>query len=1201
MKKTSSKTLSVLLALLIIMPILTPILLNIQIAPEVEAASSATITLDASQGYVGDYVTVTGRGFTPDMDVTFMWGDQLFSSLGFISGMPRYQRPSYDKPGEVWTDALGNFVVKLQVPKLTRGTYTIKADDTCTSATATFTISPIVILRNQYAYKKHGTSATPSETKSSANYIELFLTEGFVGDWLSLQLSGFGDGEIVEVKLGTKSLINATVLSGTQKGYGFWTSAVRVPDISGSDYTVTATGKISGITASSSFKVKPELFLSRPPPATPGLSSWPWVYSFSSFGLSWYSSVNASADSAFWFEATGLSGTSIDTVTVAYDGGTPITCTVAGTLTIEDGSTQGINASTVPFVSGSAFSAGLSPKATIPSAIPSGKMVTVTIATGGTGGASFTFTDQLFSSILGADWTDGTLMWVEGDSTITSDGTSLSGIVGDLNKLVATGCNQSGGRHWPSHVVSTGSIVSKLDLDVLWGWTLTPYPVGTPVSFYDVSGNGAWESSEPVYIDNDNSGDVTIGDTRVTQQEIGGKIYRFRSVVAATEPDLSRTLVKFPPETRPSYYSPGWWYLGVYLDQYNAGSVSEGDIRISEAPLPIWWTWPNADANGFIAYSLGVPQYPGAGRTYDVGLFNIDLSVILDSKVTMQIQASLKVTSAPTSYQSTYYVTEGSDNINIQGSGYLGNEQLKISVGGEYMKTVTPDAYGYFTTDIDDLPALAGGEQSINAAGVTTTGNKAPTKVTYTPALSVSYSYPAYNLNPVTSIQVTGKGFAAGAYEIVFDGAGVGTAVTSSFTVADTGDEAGQINLSFDTPEGVEGVHMVDVVKTSDPTKSVFYGAGYFDINANTRTNDPFPTDSEFPTVLIYPSLQRMPTTTTVETSVNVTGKGLQPSTTYYIWYDPRGTSTSQALLMTTTPTTVTTDAKGTLTASFQVPQSSGGTKPIWVSTSPTHIDDDPVTGDTVYTSISIRPALTLAQSSGTAGTNISVSFSGLGTGTQYHLWWYKPEEATVNFYYGTVEVPQKAILLGTVTGTLHGNSTEAVSFPVPATASGGTVYSVDLTSYTDRFSVLANPVFFTVGKVSSTITLSLTPTTVTQGESVAINGVIDPAMSVNITLFITNPDGKTTNKTVLSASSGTFTDAFKPDIVGTWQVTAKWKGNAVLAEYTSLAATATVKPVDVTWTYAWTGIALGLIALVFAMFIILRYFVRKKSQTPPA
>jgi len=1201
--------LSFLLVLLIALSILTPLIPGFQIIGDVKAASSATITLDVSQGYVGDYVTVVGSGFTPNKDVTFIWGDQLLSSLGFITGMPYYQRPSYDKPGEVYTDALGNFIVQLQVPKLTSGAYTIKADDTTTSATATFTINPRVIIRNQYAYKKHGTSSTPSETKSSANYIELFLAEGFVGDWLAIQLSGFGEGEIVEVKIGTKSLDNFTVPTGTHKGYNFTTSAKRIPEMPSGDYTVTATGQSSGITASASFKVKPELFLSRPPPNTPALSGFDWVYTFDSFGISWYSSVNATANSTFLFEATGLTGENISSVSVVYDAGAPIECTVTGTLTIQDGSTQGIDSSTVPFISSSPFTAGLSPNAAIPSAIPSGKMLSVTITTGGTGGASFTFTNQLFSSSPGEEWDDGAFMWVEGDSTISSDGTGLSGKVYDVNKLAATGLlRYSWTYQWPVVATSTGSIVNKLDLDAIWGWTLTPYDQSsTPVSFYDLDDNEAWVSSEPVYIDYDNSGNVTVGDQRVTSQTINGTFYQaaWSPNVGATDPDLNRTLTAFPPETRPSYYSPGFWPIWVYLDKYDIGSVSEGDVRISAVPLlSVWWTWGWVpDVNGFTALSRSVPNIPGAGLTYDVGLWSAwatnDFSV--DSTVEMEILASLEITSAPTAYQSTYYVTEGSDNIYIQGRGFRGNEQLQISVGGEYMKTVTPNAYGYFSTDIDNMPALAGGEQTITATGFVTASNTASTNITYTPALSVSPTS-GYNLNPVTSIMVTGKGFKAGTYRIVLDGAGIGEAVTSSFTVTDTGDEAGQINIAFNLPEGVEGYHIVDVVETSDPSASAFYGAGYFTTGASVRANAPFPTNSEFPTVTIRPSLQRTPTSTTVGTSVTVTGKGLQPSTTYYIWYDPRGTTTSQAMLMTTTPATVTTNAKGTLTASFQVPQSDGDGHYIWVSTSNTFINNDPILAGAVYVYLTINEAVALTQTSGAVGASIAVSFSGLSTDSQYQLWWYKPEEAIVDGWSGTPLIPSTALPLATVTGALFGNSTETVSFTVPATAETGTVYAVDLSYYGpyDRYSELANPVFFTVGSISTTITISLTPSTVTKGESVAINGVIDKTISVNVTLFIKAPNGVTTNKTVTSTSSGTFTDSFTPDKAGTWQVWAKWDGNTIYAGYTSLAATVTVKSVDMSGTYMLTGLGTGIAALVFAIVIIVYYFMQKSKAAKP-
>jgi len=706
-----------------------------------------------------------------------------------------------------------------------------------------------------------------------------------------------------------------------------------------------------------------------------------------------------------------------------------------------------------------------------------------------------------------------------------------------------------------------------------------------------------------VYIDNDNSANVTVGDTRVTLQTIDENEYLPFMGVEVGDPDLNRTLIKFPPETRPSYYM-FYWFTWVYLDKYGEGYVSEGDTRISELPFPIWWTWLNCDVNGFYAISLAIPQFPGAGLSYDVGLWTYWVGsgeTILSSKVNMQILASLEVTSAPTKYQSTYYVTEGSDNVYIAGRGFWGNEQLQIFVGGKYMKTVTPDPYGYFSTDIDDMPARAGGEQPITATGVVTADNTASTTITYTPALSVSPTW-GYNLNPVTSIMVTGKGFEAGTYQIVLDGAGIGEAVTSPFTVADAGDEAGQINIAFNLPAGVEGIHVVDVVETSDPSASAFYGAGYFTTGASVRPNAPFPTNSEFPTVLIYPSLQVSPTETTVGTSVTVTGKGLQPSTTYYIWYDPRDTSTSQAVLMTTTPATVTTNSKGTLTASFQIPQSSGGTRYVWVSTSNSLINDDPVWDDPVGISVSINPAITLGQTSGIVGASIAVSFTGLTTGTQYQLWWYKPEEATVNILYGVTEVPQTAMPLATATGAVYGDSTAPASFIVPSTANTGTVYTVDLTEYGSRYSELATPVFFTVGNVSTTITISLTPSTVTKGESVAINGVIDKTISVNVTLFIKAPDGTTTNKTVTSTSSGTFTDSFEPDEAGTWQVWAKWDGNTIYAGYTSLAATVTVKPVDMSGTYMLTGLVTGIVALVLGIVTVGYYFTRgrKGKDTPP-
>jgi hypothetical protein len=152
-----------------------------------------------------------------------------------------------------------------------------------------------------------------------------------------------------------------------------------------------------------------------------------------------------------------------------------------------------------------------------------------------------------------------------------------------------------------------------------------------------------------------------------------------------------------------------------------------------------------------------------------------------------------------------------------------------------------------------------------------------------------------------------------------------------------------------------------------------------------------------------------------------------------------------------------------------------------------------------------------------------------------------------------------------------------------------------------NRYSELAIPVFFTVGKVASTITLSLTPAIVTEGESVAINGIIQPALAVEVTIHITPPNGTSTTRTVTSASSGTFTDTFTPNSAGTWQVTAQWDGDATYAAYQSLAATVTVKPVDITWTYAVAGIAIGAIALIVGLLVTVWYFLYKRKPRAPA
>jgi hypothetical protein len=1210
LKKISSRTLSVALTAMILLPFIVALMPTVSNQPLVKGASPATLSSNITEGYVGDYVTVTGTGFTANRDVTFAWGNQLLSSLGFVSSLPYYQRPSIyrSSTGEVHSDAFGNFKIQLQVPKLRAGNYTVKAFDAEISATTNFEINARVLLRNRYAYQKHGSMQTPMEQPSRDQYIGLFLAEGFVGDRLAIQLSGFDNGEPVEVKINTTTVGTFNVGFGSSQGYYFSSSAATLPEMLGGQFAVTATGRLSGVLATSTFKVKPELFLARqttPPPYNLG---YPWLYSDyfvgGHFALGWYSSVNSAASSTFMLEATGLTGTAVQSVNVTYAGST-VVCTLSGTLTVSSrGSTQGVGGGTAPFTANTPFTVN-SPTAQTASAITSGTILNVMVKTSGTGAATFTFQKQLVASQANLTETTGNTVWLEG--TVSSPGLHLSDKVGGINELISTNLKALTS-YRTSAVHSSGTTVEKTDVDGIASDTLTLFDQGSqPLSYVDTNSNAVWNVGENVYQDIDNSGTVTAGDRRINTVNFGGSTYWPWSTVVGTDADLGRNLVDFDAIQRPAHDTI--WYDTVYLDLNRDGVVSEGDTRISYDRESISAASFTSDNNGFLAAWFTVPTIPGGGKVYNFNLWNFvaDGGVATGNSVTLEILASLTV-SSPT-YQTLKYVAEGYTGVTLSGNGFFGAEQLTISIGGKYVTTSvtpTPNVFGTLSAiTISSIPALAGGSQSIVAQGLFTEENTASASVFVTPALSVTPTS-GYNLNPVTSVAVTGKGFEAGAYEVVLDGFGNSSSV-ASFTVVSVGDEAGQVNVAFNLPSGIEGAHTIDVVKTNSTTP-LFFGESFFSTNGLARTGVsttyPYPTDSEFPAVTIYPSLQVSPTATVVGGLVSVTGKGLQPTTSYYVWFSQRGTSASDAILVSTEPTELASDDEGTLTATFNAPESSGGTRAVWVSTSNSLVNNDPVTGAPVVAQMTIRPALVLEDMSGEVGANVDVSFSGLTTGNEYQLWWYNPEEANVgDILFGTslVKIPQTAIPLAFATGAAYGNSTLEVTFTIPSTAENGKIYAVDLTNYGNRYSVLSQPVFFTVGKVASMITLNLTPSTVTEGESVAINGVIQPAMAVQITIHITPPNGTSTAKTVTSSSSGTFTDTFTPNSAGTWQVTAQWDGDATYAAYQSLAATVTVKPVDISWTYAVAGIAIGSIALIVGLLVTVWYFLYKRKPRAPA
>ena len=82
-----------------------------------------------------------------------------------------------------------------------------------------------------------------------------------------------------------------------------------------------------------------------------------------------------------------------------------------------------------------------------------------------------------------------------------------------------------------------------------------------------------------------------------------------------------------------------------------------------------------------------------------------------------------------------------------------------------------------------------------------------------------------------------------------------------------------------------------------------------------------------------------------------------------------------------------------------------------------------------------------------------------------------------------------------------------------------------------------------TVTKISSSITSSVSPTILIQGEEVTVTGSLNPHLAdKTITLTFTRPDSSTFTRTVITNSEN-YTDLYTPDMVGTWSVSANWEG----------------------------------------------------------
>jgi hypothetical protein len=141
----------------------------------------------------------------------------------------------------------------------------------------------------------------------------------------------------------------------------------------------------------------------------------------------------------------------------------------------------------------------------------------------------------------------------------------------------------------------------------------------------------------------------------------------------------------------------------------------------------------------------------------------------------------------------------------------------------------------------------------------------------------------------------------------------------------------------------------------------------------------------------------------------------------------------------------------------------------------------------------------------------------------------------------------------------------------------------------------MSTTVSVTVTKISTIISCSSSPQEITEGNSITTSGSIVPTLSSEtVTLTYKKPDGTTFARTVITSSSGTYSDSYKSDAKGSWSVKASWSGDSTHEGSSSLYATFTVK--EKPFIETPTGIAIILSGMVAA--IVLAWIALKKRRT---
>jgi hypothetical protein len=439
----------------------------------------------------------------------------------------------------------------------------------------------------------------------------------------------------------------------------------------------------------------------------------------------------------------------------------------------------------------------------------------------------------------------------------------------------------------------------------------TTGPTGTPVS---ITGTGFTPSSTPTVL--------WSGVPQTTTGSVNGTGYLSASFYVPIYPRATYAVTVTTTNASdltltPAYFaitpqitlSPAFGYVGDPITVSGTGFTASSTVTIL-FDSTAWFT-TTALTNGTFSVATTVPASVRGTHTvqgYDVSGYSPAASFTTYSKITVT-PASGGV----------------GDNISISGTGFAASQSIAITFNGVAMTTtpaaVTTTSVGSFGPATFTVPAIVRGSYTIRAQDIS--GNYATATFSTTQSITLTPTSGPTG----TKVTVNGTGFNASAtITTYFDD----VPVTTTLAVVTT-DPTGAFSTSFNIPSSSGGAHQI---KASDGT------------NTNTKT------------FTVTAAISISPTSGYVGMKVTVTGTGFLASKLDV-------TILFNNVLVKTT----STDTKGVLSTSFDVPAKVAGTYTIRVSDGTNVKDAD----FTVTTSATISP-VTSTTSPGHVGDNITVT-----------------------------------------------------------------------------------------------------------------------------------------------------------------------------------------------------------------------------------